>query len=468
MPPSPKRRSWARLLLRGVLALILTLGVLDLVALQLARGAWRRAEERVAAEGSSLDFYVLLPETPTPAENAHGYLEAAGQILKALDEPWRQDSNETLHQALRRRQREIRYSGKKNTAEDLAFFRRGVEHFRPVLDVIDAALPVERAHFDLDRQVPIIDVPIPDLLVRLRISDLLEARARLAVAEGRGDEAWRDVYAMFRLATWTSQEMPTGIHQLVATAFVHWATLEAMALLRTVVPVQGEMEDILAEARRWDPSATYDFYLESDRAVFVTSLLDERVHASWMASGSRESDLPQSRVAPWLLSPPLRPWLHWNVAAYSDAMTKLSADCRQPAYRREKVVGEPGRWDELYPVPRWAALARSILSETVEAYFDACNKRDQTLADVDLMEIAFRLEDHRRRSGSYPSSLDALEGIPSQDPFSGGPYVYRLTKGGAVVYSVGRNRSDDGGTPPPYTKYVENRKLGDVVWRLGE
>lgn len=469
MPSSPPtistRSSRLRLFLRWTLGLILVLVVLDLVALQLARGALRKAEERVEAEGSSLALHTLLPEVKAPEKNAHGYLQAASQLLVALDEPSSKDPDETLRQALTRRlRRELRFTGETPTAEDLELFRRGVERFGLVLDTLDAALPVEGAHFDFDHQTLIFDAHVPNLLQRLWMSDLLSARARLAAAEGRSGEAWRDIHAMFHLAAWATQEMPTLVHRLVASAQVRFATLEAMALLRADVPSLRQMKDILAEARSWDPQATYGFALEVERAMVVTSFLDEHFHEHILERIARqemEGDWYRG-TSPWLLSRPLRPWLHWNLAVLSDAMTKLSNDCRQLAYRRDQEADLPA-------LPRGAWLARSIVSENLaQDLFDACNKRDRTLVDVDLMEIAFRLEEHRRQSGSYPSSLDALAGVPSPDPFSGEPYLYHLSPGGAVVYSVGKNRQDDGGTPPPYTaERGEDRYSGDLVWRLG-
>lgn len=438
---------WGRRFLQAVLGLALALVVLNLVALQLARVALQRAEERVVAEGSSLDPQDVLPKAGAPAENAHDALEAARQILKADDKK--------LYRRLHvRLQVEILTGGERPTEEDLELFRRAVDHYGPVLHILDAALAIERAHFDFDPKVPTFE-QLPYLNATESFADLLCARAHIALAESRPADAWRDVRAMFRLAGWSSQEMPILVSQLMAFTAVRVATLEARALLRRAVPDRDEMNLVLAEARRWDLQATFDVALEMERAEMVT----------WLLDGSWRERLLRDRFPPWLLSPPLRPWLYWNLAFYSDAITKLSAECRKPGYERARVVGQEGRLEELYPVPRWATLARSLASEN---HFDACNKRDMTAVYVDQMEIAFRLEDYRRRHGTYPSSLDALAGIPTVDPFSGRPYMYRLTDKGAMVYSVGINRTDENGTPPPIRKNVAlDRYAGDLVWHLG-
>jgi hypothetical protein len=68
------------------------------------------------------------------------------------------------------------------------------------------------------------------------------------------------------------------------------------------------------------------------------------------------------------------------------------------------------------------------------------------LAVCDLSIRAFQLENRK-----LPRELDDLvpEYLPSvpEDPFSGGPLVYRVQADGYILYSVGRNRQDDGGRP---------------------
>jgi hypothetical protein len=72
------------------------------------------------------------------------------------------------------------------------------------------------------------------------------------------------------------------------------------------------------------------------------------------------------------------------------------------------------------------------------------------LRDAALVAIALEL--HRRGHGEYPESLDALVpeflGRIPRDVFDGGPIKYRLVEPGPIVYSIGPNRRDNGGTPP--------------------
>ena len=67
------------------------------------------------------------------------------------------------------------------------------------------------------------------------------------------------------------------------------------------------------------------------------------------------------------------------------------------------------------------------------------------------------MHDYHLKNGKWPAALsDAMAEVP-MDPFGGKPLMYRLCPdGGCVVYSLGRNRTDEGGDPADALK--ENLK----------
>ena len=412
----------------------------------------RQAGAKVVALGSSLDPRVVAPAFPLESDNAHQALESARRWLKSDDQ--------VLYRKLHRRlQREILKGGARTTAEDLQLFRRAVDHYGPVLEILDSAGSIDSARLELDPDRPTFS-QLPYLNATEHFADLLSARAQIAFVEGRPAAAWRDVRAIFRLAVWSSEEMPILVSQLMAYTAVGIGTLETHALLRGAEPeaaeIATEIAAVLAEARRLDLRAASALAFEMERAEMVTFLRDKN-----QGPGLIRSWFPG---IPSLLSTRLfRPWLTLDLAHYAGAMTKLAANCRRPAFDRPAVVGHPGRLEAHYPVPTWAPLTRGLLNEGL---IKTCNKRDHALASLDLMEIAFRLEDHRRSSGSYPPTLEGLGVIPV-DPFSGKPYAYRLTASGAMLYSFGMDRDDDGGEPHPNILNGDwDRYQGDLVWTL--
>ena len=91
-------------------------------------------------------------------------------------------------------------------------------------------------------------------------------------------------------------------------------------------------------------------------------------------------------------------------------------------------------------------------------------------ASVDLARTAIALERWRLVHGEFPESLDAL--VPQliakvpHDVVGGQPLQYRRQADGLfVLYSVGWNKTDDGGLVGSNTDGSEDIETGDWVWR---
>jgi hypothetical protein len=83
------------------------------------------------------------------------------------------------------------------------------------------------------------------------------------------------------------------------------------------------------------------------------------------------------------------------------------------------------------------------------------------------------LERYRLAKGKLPETLDVLapgfiEKIPT-DVMDGKPLRYRLNGDGSyILYSIGWNETDDGGTifPPSDTTGTLDPSKGDWVWQM--
>jgi hypothetical protein len=95
----------------------------------------------------------------------------------------------------------------------------------------------------------------------------------------------------------------------------------------------------------------------------------------------------------------------------------------------------------------------------------------QGQTSADLARVACALERHRLAHGQYPETLEVLAPalIPKlpHDVISGQPLKYRRTDDGSfVLYSIGWNEKDDGGTVVfNKDKRNSNWKQGDWVWQ---
>ncbi len=101
-------------------------------------------------------------------------------------------------------------------------------------------------------------------------------------------------------------------------------------------------------------------------------------------------------------------------------------------------------------------LSRDSRGEILGQYFaSGLHDVQKTVHDAEcraatrhrLQYIALQIAKHRNEQGEYPQSLDKVElDIEPVDAWNNKPFVYKKTKSGYLLYSLGNNGSDDGGS----------------------
>jgi hypothetical protein len=120
----------------------------------------------------------------------------------------------------------------------------------------------------------------------------------------------------------------------------------------------------------------------------------------------------------------------------------------------------------------YTALQHIFLSPFKNWLFDkdvGANRFAFGQESADLARVAIALERYRMAHGKYPESLDALvpqfiDKLP-RDVIGGGPLKYHFTNDGFVLYSIGWNEKDDGGTPALMKNNFLDSDDGDWVWQ---
>lgn len=157
----------------------------------------------------------------------------------------------------------------------------------------------------------------------------------------------------------------------------------------------------------------------------------------------------------------------WLPLSYFDALAHLRFMQRQIEYAgtpyrdiKAKVSGE----SELQGIPRWCLLTRLL----VPVYGRLLASVDRSAANCALGQAAMALTAYKNNHGTYPATLEdassALGWEIPEDPFSGSSLIYKRQGDGFVVYSIGSDLKDDGGTPTPENQSEVDS--GDIVWSL--
>jgi hypothetical protein len=305
----------------------------------------------------------------------------------------------------------------------------------------------------------------------------LSARAMWHLGEGRTHEAWQDLLAVHRLAVLMTQGR-TLVEQLVAFAVRDTARDGTVTLLHhghLTAEQARQIERALAALPDFDVIArALD---EIERASALNAFI--RVGAGGGAelfsaiSGVQDNDFGNQVFnvvsVDWnLVLMETNRWYDRLVAAaelpdYQERagafdkieadMQQLAADSRVPARWMAGVVSRQHR----------SSLVSSILlSLFLPAVTAAADSQDRANATLELTRLAAALAVYRAEHGSYPEKLEEL--VPSVmkklpvDLYNAKPFMYKRDGDGYLLYNMGVNAADDGGSNDRM-QIVEGRPL---------
>jgi len=160
-------------------------------------------------------------------------------------------------------------------------------------------------------------------------------------------------------------------------------------------------------------------------------------------------DLPKSPVESAMLYRPKAPIIQ--------AALQYANQCIENAklpYPKQSVIPLPPVLESLPEGMRVVRTPEEIALHAARYFYVRTRLR--------LVYTALRLEAFRKTTGRYPARLSELGDSPYfTDPFSGEPFVYRPLGNAYVLYSVGPNGIDDGGTPFPEGR-LHRGQPGDI------
>lgn len=139
-----------------------------------------------------------------------------------------------------------------------------------------------------------------------------------------------------------------------------------------------------------------------------------------------------------------------EILAEFDALMKLNIQYQStPLWMRDKPMAdeitikwqEDRRWLRFLPLDLFYTSMSNVISES-----------DISLQQRDGTLVAIAMELYHRKTGDYPLTLNQLvpQFLPTVPPdrYDGKPLRYKLVKDHPVLYSIGVDRIDSGGSPP--------------------
>lgn len=274
--------------------------------------------------------------------------------------------------------------------------------------------------------------------------------AILAVARGLGDDPWL-------------------ISQLIRIAGV---AITVGAAERTLAWGGGFDDAKLAEVdaafakESAEPRLLYG--LRGERAMFyrICENIDSGAFDAEKAIDLNHSSFPTP------LTLYVRSQLPNEQAVGLEMFNRLIAAAGRPAgkERQAALAATEAEFDRMVVKRRVGPVPRHLLLGLLMPAVSKVSEADtRTVANLNAARVAIACERHRQRTGAYPDTLDELpkELLPEvpTDPFSGKSILYKKLADGAVAYSTGGDRTDDGAVKlDPKTE--KGNDLGFRLWTL--
>jgi hypothetical protein len=312
-------------------------------------------------------------------------------------------------------------------------------------------------------------------LARIKVACLrLQLRACAELAEGRNDAAFEDVKLMLSHADSLKGE-PTLISCLIRMACVQIAVQPVWEGLAQHAWSEAQLQELQSRFRQFDfvSELRQSLAVERAAAILTADLLARNKYSLDTLGGLGPNDpkvdglmLMISRIAP-------RGWYQREKLSYC----RLQQSLFDGIFDVEKKTISPGRVE-----PNFSALDQAFAGRQP---FDTIVVKHQLLPIIllpalknlpskiargqivaDQAALACALERYRLANGHFPEKLEELApkfitALP-HDVIGGEAYRYRRADDGAfVLYSIGWNEKDDGGTSG---KRLFDEKEGDWVW----
>lgn len=298
----------------------------------------------------------------------------------------------------------------------------------------------------------------------------LSSRAKLYSGEGRHDDAVGDLLAILMLSKHLSAE-PTLIERTVANAIENVAFHNVHRLVTSPGISESTLRRLLAELDRIGPrEPILPGALKAERLIGLGYTIDYSLH------GIEEEVEPDDELLGDYVSPMSRVRgianrfsIDWNavlieinqhydqVEAALRLPTRSQVEASLLAAEQRHVEAEAtltNQWDYLKhgvtPQSRGRLVACACLLNLSGGYGSYLAMDDRNRVQRGLARLHLALAIHRAQHGGYPDTLDqlvpnAIAELPT-DPINTKPYAYRMIKGGFLLYSLGPNGIDDGGS----------------------
>lgn len=284
---------------------------------------------------------------------------------------------------------------------------------------------------------------LPNAQEMRRTASLLDLDVHLSAHDGKGNDATDSCLAILATARGLGDE-PTIISMLVRMAITSIAVRATERTLAWTVPDGGKLAVLQAAFATEADVPRLKYGLRGDRAIMYRAM--ENIDAGRLSL----SQVAETRSGPTLMervgTVPLRATLPEQQAMFLELVNQGLDAADRPHHERADVFNDIEVRVKKAKVQNPYRYLLVVL--LMPAYSKVNEAETRVTAQLRCAAVALACERFRLKNGRFPESLAelpkrTLTEVPA-DPYTGKPLLYSRTDDGVVIYSTGRDRTDDG------------------------
>lgn len=322
------------------------------------------------------------------------------------------------------------------------------------LSLLHEAVAIESCCYPIDFEKE-IGVGVPWLAEVRKSAFLLSLEALAACERGDPNQAVASVRAISALGR--SLNSPMLMHHLVSISVQALAYRSAEHVVNRVTLTDEQLQSLSVWLESADNNEEHRQALIGERCFGVDAFRGSTRQLANYISGS-------SKIMTLIVVPRKILGLHdRDMLSYLNLMQDYIEAAGLPPDER---LAQSESLNQARQGPKRPGLLARILAPALLRIFQLDIRR---VADERVMRTALAIERYRLAEGGMPQALSDLvptylEAVP-KDPFDGEDLKYHTRDVGYVVYSVGDDRSDDGGTDKEERKRnADGQTLWDVTF----
>jgi hypothetical protein len=455
------RRRTAKIL-SGIAVVIVALGIVYGVAVAISTAKLQRAYAALQADGRPMDRKQIIPPAVADTNNAALLYESAISLLQATPA---EHNRQSPPDASRREQMD------REKCDDLLSYLSSLSgnfgqdaptpEMQQELRQLMSHPAVDHALFAIEQGVQRptcrqqcdynagLRMTLPNLNGLKSLGSVVGVKARLEADSGEMNRAWHWATVQAKMAD-ALRTQPTIVSQLVRMSAISLSCETIQHLSEVAPPTKVQHQQIEAILSTFDDSSPLAHAVDGERLLFGERLFTLPKHDLYKELWEFIDSGPSWSLIPWVVK--MR-WLTFKPFLLAD-----HANYVRIMHENAKAVESPFPVQESRQVDggfTLTAMLAPALNRVRVSQLRATAKTRVTRVGLALLQYHV---DH----GAFPATLDVLNTDAASDPFTQSLLHYRVEGDGFVLYSVGEDREDNGGTAKPPKK--GNAKY-DLVWR---